>query len=378
MKKVILFASLLILASTHIISASEGDQLPQPTMEGQTISSQVSSPATDRSETLLPAPSDHQANDITKPQINGTTPSDTVQKNSLTLVAQAQAGTEDLSHQALATAIQDKDRFYFIKTGAVVPILDKDFRQFLDYGASVSVGAGKHLNENLSVSVSFDIIMLTGDWSTGGDRKSIEVAAESWAPGIINQPGQTTIIAEDLSDPNLGIGYHSDAEGIITSSESLKQIDVHTDLYLFPITVNALYKFHSIGKITPYAGGGLGFCMAVRDSDSKALKNKYFSGPDYDITLNNNQTTNGVLINFLGGLTIPIYKKMTFVAEANTTWYDLKTFDPILEVSFKTPNPAYLAGYNDVTTYSYEDPKRIGVFSQEFVGKFSVGLVMPF
>jgi opacity protein-like surface antigen len=375
MKKVILFAWLLILASTNIISASEGDQLPQSTMEGQTISSQPSS-TTDVSDTLLPAPSGHQANDITKPQINGTTPSDTVQKNSLTLVAQA--GTEDLSHQALATAIQDKDRFYFIKTGAVVPILDKDFRQFLDYGASVSVGAGKHINENLSVSVSLDIVMFTGDWSIGGDRKSIEVAAESWAPGIINQPGQTTIIAEDLPDTNLGIGYHSDAEGIITSSESLKQIDVHTDFYLFPITVNALYKFHPIGKITPYAGGGLGYCMAIRDSDSKALKSKYFSGPDYDITLNNSQTSNGVLLNFLGGLNIPIYKKLTFVAEASTTLYDLKSFDPILEISIKTPqNPSNLGG-NDVTTYSYEEPKRIGVFTQEFVGKFSVGLVMPF
>ncbi len=83
MKKVIVFASLLILASTHIISASEGDQLPQSTMEGQTISSQLSSPATDISDTLLPAPSDTQANDITKPQ-------------------------EDLSHEGLTSAPQSK------------------------------------------------------------------------------------------------------------------------------------------------------------------------------------------------------------------------------------------------------------------------------
>ncbi len=83
---------------------------------------------------------------------------------------------------------------------------------------------------------------------------------------------------------NLGIGYSSEKEVLITSSESLKRIDVHTDLYLFPITVNALYKFHPIGKITPYAGGGLGYCMAIRDSDSRAIKSKYFLGPDYRIT----------------------------------------------------------------------------------------------
>ncbi len=85
-----------------------------------------------------------------------------------------------------------------------------------------------------------------------------------------------------------------------------------------------------------------------------------------------------MLLNFLGGLNIPVYKKMTFVAEANMTLYDLKSFDPILEISFKRPqNPSNLGG-NDVTTWSYEDPMRIGVFSQEFVGNFFIGLVMPF
>lgn len=68
MKKVIVIASLLILASTHSISASEGDQLPKPTMEGQTISNQMASPTTDLSETLLPPSSDHQVNVIAKPQ----------------------------------------------------------------------------------------------------------------------------------------------------------------------------------------------------------------------------------------------------------------------------------------------------------------------
>jgi opacity protein-like surface antigen len=558
MKKVIVFASLLILASAHIISASEGDQLPQSTMEGQTISSQLSSPATDISDTLLPAPSDHQTNDITKPQedlshegitsapqskgflqflnifrlfntkkatqpiqpvistgelaalkepgttslpdidrkdnnvqasqaapdelthqvlssdiqgkstfgfikpddtmslqipaaspnkgigaaglssssgidgrnakfnnssqtdpddishqslstelqgkdimtifaagntvdnqntlaqpysIQGTASPQTGPKNSQTLVAQA--GTDDLSHQALAAAIQpDKNRFYFIKTSGAVPILDKSFRNFLDYGASVSIGAGKRINDNLSISVSLDMVMLTGDWSIGGDRKSIEIAAEEWASGIVNTPptnNQTiTPEAQNQPDVNLGTSYHSDAEAVITSSESLKRIDVHTDLYLFPITVNALYKFHPIGKITPYAGGGLGFCMATRDSDSRAIKNKYFNGPEYSIRMNNSQTRNGLLLNLLGGLSIPVYNNLTFIAEGNMTYYDLQTFDPILEISFKTPaNPPSIGG-SDISTWSYEDPKRFGAFSQEFVGKFTVGLVMPF
>ena len=150
---------------------------------------------------------------------------------------------------------------------------------------------------------------------------------------------------------------------------------MHTDLYLFPVTINALYKFQPIGKISPYVGGGLGYCLATRDSDSRALKSKYFEGPDYDITFNNSQTSKGLLLNLLGGVSIPVYQNLTFVAEANTTWYDLKSFDPILEISIKTPSK--LVG-NDVTTYSYETPKRIGVFTQEFVGNISIGLVMPF
>ncbi len=70
----------------------------------------------------------------------------------------------------------------------------------MDYGASVSVGAGKKINENLSVSVSFDMVMLTGDWSIGGDRKSIEIAAESWDPMTVGDPGNPIVYAEDLPE----------------------------------------------------------------------------------------------------------------------------------------------------------------------------------
>jgi hypothetical protein len=146
---------------------------------------------------------------------------------------------------------------------------------------------------------------------------------------------------------------------------------------MFPITVNALYKLNPIGKINPYIGGGFGYCFATRKSDSNALKNEYFSGPDYKISLNDSQTVSGIVLQFLSGISMPVYKNLRFVAEVNASWYDLKSFDPILEVSFTKPNPAWYQG-SDLTQYSYEDPRKIGVFSQEFVGNLTIGLVLPF
>ncbi|HVN72227.1 MAG TPA: hypothetical protein VMU10_09440, partial [Desulfomonilia bacterium] len=300
--------------------------------------------------------------------------SDAARENNRTMLAQAEP--DDLSHQALSSVInheREKDNFYYVKTGGAIPILDKTLRDFVSYGGTVSFGVGKKINENLSLSLGIDVTMLTGDWSRSGSRQSLQVAAEQWAPGIVSQPGQTTVNAEDLPDTNLGIGVHSEATAQITSSESLKRLDVHTDLYLFPITMNALYKFDKIGNVSPYVGGGLGFCTASRDSESKALKSKSFQGPDYKISLNNTQSVNGLLLQMLGGVSMSIYKNVKLMAEANATWYDLKSFDPIFEISFRTPttNP-------DITSFSYENPKHIGVFNKEFVGNVVVGLVVPF
>ena len=358
MKRKLIFVIFLILASAQVVSASEGDQPTLATHHGQTIST-GQPPATDAlGDTLLPTSLDHK------------------DKDSQTMVAQAE--TDDLSHQALAATVDEKNMFYFVETGGAVPLLDKTFREFLSYGGSVSIGVGQKIDKNLSLSVSLGVTMLTGDWSIKGDRKSVEVASEEWAPGYFGQPGQTTINAEALPAENLGTGYSSGGVYQITSSESLKQIDVHTDFYIFPVTLNAIYKFDQIGKISPYLGGGLGYCIATRHSDSKDIMNKYFAGPDYLITLNNSQTVNGMLLQLLGGMSVPIYNKLKFVAEASTTWYDLKTFDPILQISIATtPNPPTIGG-NDVTTYSYENPKHVGVFSEVFVANFAVGLVMPF
>jgi len=292
----------------------------------------------------------------------------------------AMAETDDISHQALATTMQEKELFYYVKTAGAVPLYDSAFRDFLDYGASVSFGVGKKLNENLSLTVAFDMVMLTGDWSQSGDRESLFYAEERGVVNNINEPGQTVISAEEeaqlQSEDNLGTYVRGEAEAQIINAESLKKIDIHTDLYLFPVSINALYKLKKVGKISPYIGGGLGYCYAVRDSDSKTLKSKYYYGPDYKLTFNNNQTSRGMLLSLLGGFNIPVYKNMMFVAEANTTLYDLKKFDPILEVSFTKPSTPFTG--TDVSSWSYEDPKQFGVFSQSIVGNFSIGIVMPF
>lgn len=317
----------------------------------------------------------------TSPAKTYTTP-DSSQNKGQSLVAMSE--TDDLSHQALATVMkeQDKDTFYFVKTSGAVPLFDKDFRDFIDYGLGVSVGAGKKLNDNLSLTVAFDMVLLTGDWSQKGDRESLifgEARYPTDRPGEPSQPVITIEAEESISsEANTGIGYIEGAEAQIINAESLKSIDISTDLYLFPVTINALYKFNKIGKISPYVGGGLGYCLAVRDSDSKALKSSYWDGPDYGLHFNNSQTSNGMLLKLLGGLNIPVYKNMLFVAEANTTMYDLKKFDPILEVSFTKPSNPTSIGGNDVSTWSYEDPKQFGVFDQSFVANFSIGIVMPF
>lgn len=285
---------------------------------------------------------------------------------------------EDLSHQTLASTMQQNGLFYLLSVSGSLPALDETFRDFLDYGGSVSFGAGKKVNDKLSIIATLGVAVMTGDWSIKGDRESIEVAAETYFPGISSSPGSDTVITpEELGKDNLGIGYHSEGEAIITSSESLENIDVHTDLYLFPLSVNALYHLKQVGGFNAYAGGGLGFCLAVRDCNSRAVKEKYFIGPEYKVSLNDSQSVTGLMVNLLAGVNFPIYENLKFVAEAGATLYDLKSFDPILEISPISQNPAWYP-YSDLTTYSYEKPLRIGVFKEVYVANLSAGLVMPF
>ncbi|GEM_PF-1212087 len=284
--------------------------------------------------------------------------------------------SDELSHQALASVMKESDLFYVVSASGTLPVLDDTFRDFIDYGASVSFGMGKRINEKLSVTATIGVTMMTGDWAIKGDRQSIEVAAEEYYPGLVTEPG-VVITPEDLDDENLGISYHSDAEATITSAESLEKIDVHTDLYLFPVSVNALYRFKQTEKFSAYAGGGLGFCVATRDCDSSAMKNKYFSGPDYKISMNDSQTVTGLLVNLVAGVNIPIHEKLKFVAEASSTLYDLKSFDPVLEISFTKANPDWYEG-SDLSQWSYENPLRVGVYKEVYVTNVSAGFIMPF
>jgi opacity protein-like surface antigen len=292
------------------------------------------------------------------------------------ILSQSEPG--ELSHTALSSALQNKDLSYYVKTGGALPIYDKTFRDFIDYGASVAFGVEKKIQSDLSVSASFDFVIMTGNWKIKGDRQSIEVAAQEWTPGIQNDPGQLIINPEDAPEDNLGTGYHGIGRGIVTSSENLKTLDVHTDLYLFPFMVSALYQIHQEGKINPYVGGGVGYCIATRDTTSHAIKEKYFEGPDYAILRNTSQTVRGGVLQLLAGVLIPINDKMKFVAEANTTLFDLKSFDPILEISMKKTNPPFPLTGNDLTTFSYEEPMEFGVFHEQFITNLSVGIVMPF
>ena len=290
----------------------------------------------------------------------------------------SQSEPEELSHSAISSVLQKKDLDYYIETGGAIPIYDKHFRDFIDYGASVNLGLAKRLKSDLTLTASVGVIMMTGKWSIKGDRHSIDIAAESWTPGIINQTGQVTITPEDVvPQENLGTGVHSEGTVVITSSENLNSLDVDTTLYLFPVKVGALYCFPEVHKINPYVGGGVGVCFADRKVESRALKEKYFDGPEYGIKLNKSQTITGMLLDFVAGVNVPYKKNMNFFAEVGTTFLNLQDFDPILEVSYEKTRPTPFTA-TDITTFSYEDPRKIGVFSHEFITNISVGLIVAF
>ncbi len=272
--------------------------------------------------------------------------------------------------------VQKKDLTNFIKAGASMANYDKEFREFLDYGAIVSLGLEKRMKENISVTVAIDLIMLKGKWRTGGDRESIQAAAEEYFPGFVPDEGEV-ITAEDLPDVNLGQSYFGGGEALITSAESLQSIDIETTLFLLPITLNAKYWIHKEEKVNPYVGGGLGFCIARREVKSRAIKEESFEGPEYRIDLDKSQVVTGTLLNFLAGVEIPLKNNFRLVAEFNTGFYNLQQFDPILEISYKTANPAWYEG-SDLSTWSYEDPLEIGVFNNVCVSSVMIGLVMEF
>jgi len=265
---------------------------------------------------------------------------------------------------------------YFIKPGASFAIHDKTFRGFLDYGPAISVGIDKEMNENLSIIFSVGLEALKGKWSIAGTRESIFLAGEEYIPGYVPGPGET-ITAEDLPNENLGMGVIANAEGVVISDESLRRVDAKTTLYLMPITLSAKYWLHKDKKVNPYVGGGLGFCFARRDVESSAVKEKFFLGPEYLIQMQETQYVTGLVLNLLAGIEIPLKNKMRFVAQARTGLYDLKRFDPIFEVSYLKPTPGWYSG-SFLSSFTGEEPVKIGVFNYEIVSSATIGLVVPF
>ena len=65
------------------------------------------------------------------------------------------------------------------------------------------------------------------------------------------------------------------------------------------------------------------------------------------------------------------------MAEANTSLYSLRNFDPIMEISYKVPNPDWYEG-SDLSQWNYETPLEIGVFQETFISSVMIGIVIPF
>lgn len=264
-------------------------------------------------------------------------------------------------------------RSYFLKAGGAYACYDEDFRDFLDYGGTISFGIEQQLKKKLSASIVVDLTMLKGKWGTSGDRESIEIAAEEWHPGFYEVPN-VVITAEDLPAENLGTSSHGGIVLTIDSADSLKSIDVKTTLYLLPVTVNALYSIHDEARFRSYMGGGIGFCLASREVDLIALKEESAGGAINLIKENTHEMVTGIVLHLFAGIEIPLKDRLNFVVEAKTALYDLENYDPVLSVSYRDEsieNPT-------VTSFSYQQPLEIGVFQEEFVSSLMIGIVVPF
>jgi len=268
---------------------------------------------------------------------------------------------------------RDQTFSYSIKSGGAFAVYDSDFRDFLDYGLSVSLGAKKKIKEKISFLASLEVIMLTGEWDTGSNRETIVMEAEEHWPGFDGD----SISPEDIE--NLGSSYHGEGEAVITSAELLRRVDLDTTLYIVPLSFNLVYEHHGGDKkkINPYVGGGLGFCMARREVESKAIKEQSFQGAEYRISLDDSETVFGQLLQVFAGIEVPFKNGIRFVAEASTAMYDLDNFEPVLEVSYTREPPDWYQG-DDLSQFTNEDPIKVGVFEQEIISSFSIGIVVPF
>ncbi len=299
----------------------------------------------------------------------------TAEKKDTTLTEQEQILVRP-SHTSKIAVSQEKS--YFVSTGGAFAIHDDDFTDFLDYGATISLGMKKRIMDKLSFMTVLDLTMLQGDWDFSRSRDVIRIEPEVYYPGHVPDNPEQVITVEDLPDENLGSGYHSEGEAIVISAELLKNVKFDTTLYLIPITFNLVYELHGAEKkINPYFGGGLGFCLARREVETRGVKEQYLEGPEYLINLDDDETVFGQLLQVFAGVEIPVKKDIKIVLAASTAVYSLKRFDPILEISHRNPDPAWY-GADDMLSWSNEDPLQIGVFKDEFISSLSIGVVMPF
>jgi hypothetical protein len=264
-------------------------------------------------------------------------------------------------------------RSYIVQSGGSLPIYDSDFKDFIDYGATIALGMKKKIMPHVYVTPTLGLTLLTGNWDMSKSRQDIIIEAQSY------NTSYGDISPEDVNPVNTGDGYMSGGEAVVTNPEFLQSIDLETSMYMIPLTLNLTYQLHDDGvrKVNPYIGGGIGFCVAKREVESKTLKENSYDGPNYFLDFNDNQTVTGQVLQFFAGIEIPFQKNMKIVADSTTTLYSLKNFDPILSIAYKKPNPAYYVG-SDLQTWTLEDPINIGVFDEEFVTSFSLGLVVPF
>lgn len=266
----------------------------------------------------------------------------------------------------------DPMRSYFVQTGAALPIYDEDFREFVDYGGSVTLGLKKKVMDHLYLMPALGLGILNGDWDWTGQRGSIKIEEQIYNTTYGDYTDDLT--PGDVNPVNTGDGYMSGGEAVVLNAEFLRSIDLQTSMYLIPLTLNLRYQLHDDGveKINPYLGGGIGVCWAKRDVESRTLKEKQYGGPDYYLDFNDSQTVYGGVLQLFAGIEIPFRNNIKLVAESTTALYDLNKFDPILSIS---PNRTSAI---DPATWSLEDPYEIGVFKEEFVTSLSIGIVVPF
>ena len=290
--------------------------------------------------------------------------------------SQPETRTGDLSAPARPTGRKvepmDPMRSYFVQTGGSLPIYDEDFREFVDYGGSVTLGLKKKVMDHLYLMPALGLSILNGDWDWTGQRGSIKIEEQIYNTTYGEYTDDLT--PEDVNPVNTGDGYMGGGEAVVINAEFLRSIDLQTSMYLIPLTLNLRYQLHDDGveKINPYLGGGIGVCWAKRDMESRTLKEKQYAGPVYHLDFNDSQTVYGGVLQLFAGIEIPFRNNIKLVAESTTALYDLNKFDPILSIS---PNRTSAI---DPATWSLEDPYEIGVFKEEFVTSLSIGIVVPF